>query len=99
MEILQIIGVLLLVVVGIALFVGACLVACRATAAMFPLDERYSDLVERSLPVRGRWLRMALRALIFPLNLVLCWYIAAIFFMIIAQCVMAVGMAISAPWR
>ena len=95
MEILRAAGILLLVVLGIALFVGACLVACRATAAMFPLDERYSDLVERSLPVRGRWLRLALRAMVFPLNLVLCWYIAMIFFMIVAQCLMVVGMAIS----
>lgn len=97
MEILRVICMLLLAVVGIALFFGAILVACRATVAMFPLDERYSELVERSLPVRGRWLRMALRVLVFPLNLVVCWFIAGMFFLLLAQYVIAIVRVLSAP--
>jgi hypothetical protein len=65
---------------GVVVFTGSIYWACRVTAEMFPLDARYSEVVERSLPLRGRWLRIGLRVLLFPVIQLFCWIIAGILF-------------------
>lgn len=52
------------------LFLGlASFFAWWVTASAFPLDHRFSEVVERSLPLQGRWLRTAARVVIFPVVL------------------------------
>lgn len=65
----------LFVLALLAVFIGSVPLAAQATAAVLPLDERFSRVVEENLPVRGRWLRMGLRALLFPVVLMTFWFI------------------------
>lgn len=90
MQILTSIGQVLLIPLVLAVFVGVVVMACRFTAALFPLNERYSEVVERSLPVRGRWLRWGLRVALFPVVLIFCWYLCGIILFAIVQVIMAI---------
>lgn len=77
--------------VGLALLIGAVYLASRVTVSVLPLDERFPQCVEQSLPLRGRWLRAAARVLFFPLILAFFLAGAVGLFVVLGNAVVAIG--------
>lgn len=86
---------LLLILIGIALALGTLRFAWWLSASAFPLDQRFPDRVERSLPLQGRWLRVAARTVVFPFVLFMCGIGAALLFYVIASFVERIGLLLS----
>jgi hypothetical protein len=59
------------------------------------LDHRFSETLERSLPLQGRWLRVAVRAVIFPVVLFCLVPGVAVLSFGVVQMVLAIGALLS----
>jgi hypothetical protein len=51
---------------ALTVFGAVAVLAWRTSVAMWPLDTSFPAWMEKSLPVRGRWLAIALRGATFP---------------------------------